>query len=219
MNQQSTKPEPIARRSTRVIQSKIGRYIRGEISADLIHKSNVQVVCTTNDTNATIPVLNNCATNRNRKQLANVVTAVNAIAAAAPLATENAKTKGRPPFRQTANAKNTSFVSAVSDLKRMKLDESKSSTSAKSPAKLSNDLCLCLAEPDVQSMCLCENETMKKFVPEPGAYLLAIKRKLSHIRHRNTDREMLSQVLSHYDSTSEDNENFEIWQCNWHKVQ
>lgn len=217
MNQQSTKPEPIARRSTRVIQSKIGRYIRGEISADLIHKSNVQVVCTTNDTNVTIPVLNNCAINRQRKQLANLVTAVNAVAPAATSGTvviENAKTKGRPPFRQTVNAKNTSFVSAVSDLKRMKLDESKSSPSVQSPAKVSNDLCLCLAEPDVQSMCLCENETMKKFVPEPGAYLLAIKRKLSHIRHKNTDTDMLSQVLSHYDSASEDNENFEIWQCN-----
>ena len=115
-------------------------------------------------------------------------------------------------------------MSAVSDLKRMKLDESKSSSAARSPAKAvaavvvaaaASDLCLCLAEPDVQSMCLCDSEMTRRFVPEPGAYLLAVKRKLSHIRHRNTDREMLSQVLSHYESATDDStDNFEIWQCN-----
>lgn len=224
------------------IQSTVGRYIRGEISADLLSSKSkhkrVEV--------AGVDALNSAA-NHSRE-----ITPMDKL-----------RHRFRPLFRNTINARNASFVSVVNDIKRMKIDEHKSlkrvskvprsmyrndrlaSTSSRRPAyqsrvsevsasksmnseskssrskrssvshstkqqKQTSQTCTCLEEPDVDSLCLCQNEILKKFVPDPGAYLQRVRFKLVTMRNQKSNVPIPIATMSHQCCTSE-NENVQLW--------
>lgn len=224
------------------VQSRIGRYIRGEVSAaSLSRKSRpkqAEKVCA-NELHSPA----NCI----RRQIT-------------PKKIEN---KFRPLFRNTINVKNVSFVSVVNDVKRMKINEHTSSKKLSNPPKstLQNNrlvsinsrqpasqtqlngvsiltrtinleprksafrcakllsvnrpvthkkqtsqTCTCLDVPEMESMCLCRNEIMKKFIPTPGSYLQKIKLKLVTMQNRKSNRNTDKSMLSTSHSSSSENE-------------
>lgn len=264
----------------RIVDSRIGRYIRGEISA----------TC-----------LVNCPWRKSYKKphKFNAVDYDVMHRSRQHVGADKIRYKVRPPFRNAINAKNTSFVSVVEDLKRMKLDDSKCSSKnslkpatknakgnlkedkppyANLPRKLENlavanekvndtfkrvrsfhtnlsdkicgagssmvkirnnskktsttestavdhdnsefvvqtpHPCSCLADPDVDSFCICQNEMLKRIIPETGIYLKEIKKKLNHLRDRSSrNKSVVSPVLSFYSSNNEETANFEYLQCN-----
>jgi hypothetical protein len=134
------------------IQSRIARYIRGEISATMI------------------------ATNSGKMDSIQATTNATAVAAAAQqrgrgglFANKLRCCRIRPPFRNTVNVKNTSvsFLSMVHDIKGMKVSTDESA-------------------PELDTICVCKSETVRKFVPEPGFYMQTLRRKLAALQNRNS---------------------------------
>lgn len=299
-----------AENQQKIVDSRIGRYIRGEISATcLVNCPWRKTYKKTHHKNSTAAEF---VMHRPRQATA----------------AEKIKFKVRPPFKNTINVKNTSFVSMVDDLKRLKLDDGEisiksglksapkthnsninhskfnantklaSNATSKShqyaaitnphrkldtasmtneqvrdaferaPAEIrksvqsnfsdkltasrgrssssklhrsrkttshlddssviidhdSNEYisplsepCRCLADPDVDSFCMCQDDTLRRIIPEPGWYLKEIKKKLSQVTRNRTSKNksvVSPDVLSFYSGRADEPESFEYWQCN-----
>lgn len=269
----------------KIVESRIGRYIRGEISATCLVNCPWRKTYRRSHKNSAVDYV----MHRPRQQTT----------------VEKIKIKVRPPFRNTINVKNTSFVSMVDDLKRLRLDDSKSlsrsgvnpskmpkqgakeekphhlanlhrklealaianervseafkrapmevrkslqtnfadkmySTGGRSSSKVArsgkssriddsnvvvhdnnefvspaSEQCCCLTDPDIDSFCMCQDDVLKRIIPEPGGYLRELKKKLNRVRNRSSaNKSVVSPVLSFYSSHTEEPENFEYWQCN-----
>lgn len=187
-----------------------------------------------------------------------------------------AKFAGKTPFRSAIRTKNTSFVSMVDGMKRLKLDDSKINAESgfkfhenlskgafksenttdkfsllktlrtresilerrKSQAlagvvpamvtkvaqdrkliQLNNlfESCTCwTAEPEMNILCVCNNNAIKAIVPESGFYMKNLKKKLTEVKQRMTDAEpqFTSLEMTFQDRVNENVENFEVCQCN-----
>lgn len=142
----------------RGIQSRIARYIRGEISANMI-STNSSKIDSGHAMNANANAV--AATQRGRRTL---------------FANKLRSKIVRPPFRNTVNVKNTSvsFLAMVHDMKGM---------------KVSVDESVPVSLPEIDTICLCRSETIRKFVPEPGFYMQTLKRKLLALQNRNLSKQ------------------------------
>jgi len=135
------------------IESKIARYIRGEISANMI-SSNSRKDRSDRAINAATNAIVATTQNGRRGVVANKSTC-----------------KTRPPFRSAINARNTNFplLAMIHDLRGM-------------PVSMDSDIL------DVETICLCKSEFVRKFVPEPGSYMQTLKQKLAALQNRNASK-------------------------------
>lgn len=146
--------------TSRNIQSRIARYIRGEISANMI------------TTNSSKMDRSRSSSDQATITTGTAVSVTTAQSSRRGLFGNKFRCKIRPPFRNTVNVKNTSasFLAMMHEMQGMRVAVGASSV------------------PEIGTLCLCEIETVRKIVPKPGFYMQTLTQKLKALHSRNSSK-------------------------------